>query len=100
MKFFAALGLAALALLVTITMIDILPPRPVSGSGSGFSAAKAAETVRTTLSVSRPVGSPEHDRVREELLKRLRDLGLEPRVQEAVGRSQLTPTRLIPSVGL
>ncbi|MEU7003331.1 M20/M25/M40 family metallo-hydrolase [Nonomuraea sp. NPDC046570] len=83
MRSYAALGLALLALLVTFTLIDQAPPQ--ARSGEGFSASRAAEHVTTALHTPRPPGSAEHDRVHDDLLKRLRELGLQTRVQESVG---------------
>ncbi|HEV8241007.1 MAG TPA: M20/M25/M40 family metallo-hydrolase [Thermoanaerobaculia bacterium] len=70
----AALGLAQLT-----------PPRATgAGAPAGeFSAARAFAQLRPLAAAPHPQGSAEHDRVRDRLLLRLRELGLESEVQHA-----------------
>lgn len=62
-------------------------PKPASAPAAEFSAERARETVAAIAQRPRPVGSAEHDRVRDWLVERLRGLGVEPQVQTAVAIS-------------
>lgn len=70
----AALGLAQLR-----------TPRPVGADAppTEFSATRALAELRPLAQAPHPQGSAEHDRVRDHLLLRLRELGLESEVQHA-----------------
>ncbi|MEV0590197.1 M20/M25/M40 family metallo-hydrolase [Nonomuraea cavernae] len=83
----ALVGLVALAALLAVTMLDLAPPSPSpAGAPAGsFSATRAFEHVEAIAQAPHPPGSAEHDRVREQLVSRLRALGLETRVQDEVG---------------
>ncbi|NNL30850.1 MAG: M20/M25/M40 family metallo-hydrolase [Gemmatimonadetes bacterium] len=56
-------------------------PEPSNADPSQFSSARAMGLVEDIAREAHPPGSPEHARVRELLLERLRQLGLEPEVQ-------------------
>ena len=60
---------------------------PASAPQTVFSAERAMKHVLAIAQRRRPVGSTEHDRVRDYLLAQLRILGLEPQVQETTGVS-------------
>ncbi|GAB2686171.1 M20/M25/M40 family metallo-hydrolase [Nocardia thraciensis] len=51
-----------------------------------FSAERAFRTVEAIAARPHPVGTAEHDRVRDLLVDRLRNLGLETEIQSGVGR--------------
>ena len=58
-------------------------PEPSNADASEFSSARAMGLVEDMAREAHPPGSPEHTRVRELLLERLRQLGVEPEVQTA-----------------
>jgi hypothetical protein len=60
------------------------PPRGADAPANAFSAERALAALRRVVGdgAPRPVGSEEHERVRERLLTELRALGLEPSVLE------------------
>lgn len=62
-----------------------LPPAvPASAPDMAFSSGRAMAQLREIAREPRPVGSPEHTRVRELILERLGELGVEPDVQTGV----------------
>ncbi|OCF91145.1 M20/M25/M40 family metallo-hydrolase [Nocardia brasiliensis] len=60
--------------------------RPESAPAEAFSAARAMRIVEEIAQRPHPVGTPEHDRVRDHLAGELRTLGLDTEIQEGVGR--------------
>lgn len=56
-------------------------PRPVEAPATEFSALRARARLEPIAAAPRPVGSPRHDEVRDELVSELRTLGLEVEVQ-------------------
>lgn len=58
-------------------------PEPSNADQADFSSARAMGLVEDIAREAHPPGSPEHRRVRELLLERLAQLGLEPEVQTA-----------------
>jgi hypothetical protein len=60
-------------------------PRPVAANApdSAFSSARAMATLTEIARRPHPMGSPEHARVRQFLIDRLRSLGMDPQVQTA-----------------
>lgn len=60
--------------------------RRESASRDVFSAERAMLTVEAIASQPHPIGSTEHDRVRDLLVGRLRALGLDAEVQTGIGR--------------
>lgn len=60
---------------------------PASAPSTAFSAERAMEHVRVLASAPRPVGSAAHDRAMYYLEDQLRELGLEPHIQETVAVS-------------
>lgn len=62
------------------------PPQvvPATAPAGEFSAARAREHLRVITEAPRPPGSAAHARTRDYLLETLRDMGLEPHVQQAV----------------
>lgn len=84
-------GLALLGLMLAIVIVALLPGRlpdvrPASAPPDQFSAARAMRHVAEISKAPHPVGSAEHDRVRDYLLAQLRALGLEAHVQASTGR--------------
>src|SRR5262245_9092632 len=58
---------------------------PENASKSAFSAERAMKHVLAIAQRPHPIGTAEHDRVRDYLLAQLRILGLEPQVQKSTG---------------
>ncbi|MGY1772855.1 M20/M25/M40 family metallo-hydrolase [Blastococcus sp. SYSU D00813] len=86
-------GLLVLVLLAGLTawsVLALLPPDPAGADAPGdtFSAARAFEHVERIAAEVHVTGSEAHERVVDDLVDTLTDLGLEPRVQEAVGTYQ------------
>ncbi|WP_084160861.1 M20/M25/M40 family metallo-hydrolase [Nocardia sp. BMG51109] len=82
------LAFAALLAVVVGTAWEQQPHghRAASAPAGEFSAERAFATIEEIASRPHPVGTPEHDRVRDHLVGRLRNLGLETEVQRDVGR--------------
>src|SRR5699024_5724893 len=82
---------ASLVLLIIGAMatLDLIPPGPEPSSApqSEFSAARAAEHIPAFATTPHPTGTPAADRARDELVDRLRELGLEPQLQQTLGAS-------------
>jgi hypothetical protein len=76
-------GPAALLLLILVGAIVARGQRPpaapeIDAAATDFSAARAMRDVVAIANAPHPVASPEHDRVRDYLLGRLKELGLIP----------------------
>ena len=97
---FAAAGLGTcLALLFVVGYSSLLindPPQPLGADApsDSYSAARArAELVRLLGDEApHPIGSAANDLVKSRLIERLRELGFEPQVQDAIGCSTRWPT--------
>ncbi len=76
-----ALGLG----LAAVWTIPTPAPRGPNAPATSFSAARAFPIIQQFASAPHPLGSPEHDRVRDGLLARMAALGLNPQVEEGVG---------------
>ena len=79
-------GPATLAILLAVSWVASsrtgLPRAvPANAPDTAFSSSRAMSTLIEIAIEAHPPGSPEHARVREFLLERLRSLGLEPEVQ-------------------
>ena len=90
-------GPATLAILLAVSWVASsrtgLPrPVPANAPDTAFSSSRAMSTLIEIATDAHPPGSPEHARVREFLLERLRSLGLEPEVQTTTALIQ-RPTR-------
>lgn len=60
----------------------VLPrPAPVEAPDTAFASGRAMAELEELARTPRPVGSPEHTRVREHLVERLEEKGLEPEVE-------------------
>lgn len=83
-----AAGWLATALLAIVAVLSLLPLRPPElppepVPADAFSAHRAMAHVRSLATRPRPIGSTRHGEVRDWLADRLRELGVEPRVQAA-----------------
>jgi hypothetical protein len=81
-------GPATLALLLVFAFVGssrtgIPRPVPANAPDMAFSSARAMTTLVDLAREPHPPGSPEHTRVRQVLLDRLLELGVEPEVQTA-----------------
>ena len=81
MRLFWLVGSLALALLVGVASLQV--PKPAGGGApaTAFSTERAMVDVRELAQRPHPVGSPDHARVRDVLLRRLSALGLETSIQ-------------------
>ncbi len=79
--------LVFLLALIAATVLLTGPPSslPASASPDRFSADRALAYLREFARQPHPVGTPEHDRVRDYLLAQLSTLGLSPEVQRDTG---------------
>jgi hypothetical protein len=78
-----AVTLALLVVMAALASSRAALPRavPANAPDAEFSSGRAMTTVVEMARQPHPTGSPEHTRVRDYLLGRLRSLGLEPEVQ-------------------
>jgi hypothetical protein len=89
-------GLIVLAFLLgptawSVASLQPPDPRPITAPAQEFSAARAFEHVQEIAAETHVAGSPANDRVIEALVATLTDLGLDTRVQHAVGALQTGP---------
>ena len=79
--------LTFLAVGVAAAIVLDRPPAPVSYSApaSEFSAERAFVYLNEFAKQPHPIGSPEHDRVRDYLVNQIRNLGLAPEIQRSIG---------------
>lgn len=86
--FFPILALCILGAAIYLTMALISPPAPLPADASptDFSAQRAMQDLETIAREPHPMGEfPAHAQVRDYLLGEIRELGLEPRVQDTFG---------------
>ncbi|WP_296817666.1 M20/M25/M40 family metallo-hydrolase [Brevundimonas sp.] len=76
-------GALVTAVLLALWAIQPPAPRGADAPAGAFSAARAMPDVEMMARQPHPTGSPENARVRDRLLARLTEMGLEPRVQRA-----------------
>jgi hypothetical protein len=86
-------GLLAVALLLGLSAWSVVAlqppdPQPIGAPAAEFSAARAFEHVQQIAAETHIAGSAENDRVVDGLVTTLTDLGLDTRVQNAVGTWQ------------
>jgi len=74
-------GSLALALLLAVLALQVPRPAPVDAPPTAFSAARALADVREIARAPHPVGSTEHARVQDWLLRRMQGLGLQVSTQ-------------------
>ncbi|MDH3205431.1 MAG: M28 family peptidase [Gemmatimonadota bacterium] len=88
-------GPVTLAILIGLAVVastrtGIPRPVPANAPDTQFSSARAMATLIEIARQPHPTGSPEHARVRELLMDRLRALGMDPEVQVASAMAQTT----------
>ena len=83
----AILIVVFLALVVSICVLSEGTPRPLPASApqDAFSADRAMVYLNTFATAPHPIGSAEHDSVRDYLFSQLTNLGVAPEVQRATG---------------
>ena len=81
MRLFWLVGSLALALLIGVVSLQVPGPAGVDAPATAFSAGRAMADVRELARRPHPVGSADHERVREVLRGRLEQLGLETSIQ-------------------
>ena len=86
-----ARGLIVLAFVVISSLFVLYqqsPPRPVGANAAGnvFSSGRAMESLRIIAQKPHPIGSPEHEAVKNFLIQQLTALGLQTEVQTTTGR--------------
>lgn len=74
--------LACLALAVAIAFGAARTPAPRAGGSGTFSGLAAMADVRTIAAHPHPIGSAEHDRVRDYVARRFQDMGLQVRIAD------------------
>jgi hypothetical protein len=89
----AAVGLAALLLIVGFTLLglrQLRPPAavPESAALTEFSSARAMQHLKAIAQRPHPIGSAEHAAVRDTVVKGLTEVGLAPEVQKTSVVSQ------------
>lgn len=79
--------IAALAAMVALALLAGRPPAPLGADAppDSFSAARAMVHLKKIAARPHPVGSAENAQVRDYLVEQLRGLGLDPKVQSAIG---------------
>src|SRR5262245_43280187 len=82
------MGLAALVFLLSVASLSIYCQRPPAAKSEDapseeFSARRAIKYLRMISQKPHPVGSPEHEQVRAEILSALTALGLDPQVEQS-----------------
>src|ERR1700751_2601404 len=83
------LAIALLFVAICIVFADRASRPPVAAPASApltqFSAERAMKHLLTIAQRPHPIGSAEHDRVRDSLIAQLSNLGLDPQIQNATG---------------
>ncbi|WP_227984391.1 M20/M25/M40 family metallo-hydrolase [Nocardia spumae] len=97
-------GVLAFVFLVVVAVATAWEQQPhdyrdASAPAGEFSAERALDTVREIAARPHPVGSAEHDRVRDRLVTRLRDLGLDTEIRSGVGRYPVDLHGEVPPLG-
>jgi hypothetical protein len=81
----ALVTILTIAVFVFISLRQIVPPNAVPSNAAltGFSSGRAMERLKVVAQKPHPVGSQEHDNVRDYLLREISAMGLRPEVQKA-----------------
>lgn len=77
-------GVVVLAAALGLAQLGTPEPADAGAAASEFSAARALAELQPLAQAPHPQGTAEHDRVRDRLLQRLRELGVESEIQHAV----------------
>jgi hypothetical protein len=80
----AAFIFVGAAAALSVALLRPPPTMPETAAPSEFSSARAMKHLREVARAPHPVGSDEHARVREYLLRELSALGVAPEVQETI----------------
>jgi hypothetical protein len=80
-----------LAVVLATSLLLNQPPAPVPASAppNEFSAERAFAFLKDFAQRPHPIGTPEHDRVRDYLMAQITSLGLTPEIQSATGVTPL-----------
>ncbi|HYC67440.1 M20/M25/M40 family metallo-hydrolase [Brevundimonas sp.] len=81
MRLFWLIGSLALALVIGVASLQVPGPAGADAPATAFSAGRAMADVRELARRPHPLGSADHERVREVLRRRLEQLGLETSIQ-------------------
>ncbi|MEU6561442.1 M20/M25/M40 family metallo-hydrolase [Nocardia nova] len=86
-----AAGVLAFALLIVVAVATAWEQQPhgyrdAAAPAGEFGAERAMGTIREIAARPHPMGTAEHDRVRDRLAARLRELGLDTDIRSGVGR--------------
>ncbi|CAN7270467.1 M20/M25/M40 family metallo-hydrolase [Brevundimonas sp. LjRoot202] len=81
MRLYWLVGALALALLIGVAALQVPSPVGASAPPTAFSAERAIADVRELAQRPHPVGSADHARVRDVLLRRMAELGLQTSTQ-------------------
>ncbi|MBB6448017.1 M28 family peptidase [Bacillus benzoevorans] len=75
---------AVLVGIIFVSLLQIQPPKvvPADGAANEFSAVRAFDHLKELARKPHPIGSEEHDRVRDYLIHSLEELGLKPEIQK------------------
>lgn len=84
-RLFTALGLAALVTLSVLRVTRPPAPLPASAPDTVFSAARAGTHIVRIAERPHPMGSADHDRVRDYILQQLAALGVRAEIQATTG---------------
>lgn len=79
------LALFALILGIVSASLYTPPAAPADAPATDFSAARAMLTLKQITQQPHPVGTQEHERVRQYLFQQMSQLGMEPTVETATG---------------
>lgn len=85
LKVLILLGFTAVLIFLTLYFNQPPEPQKTDISSSEFSASRAMEHVKTIARKPHPTGSQENEKVREYLVKEMKKLGLETRVETYKG---------------
>ena len=81
MRLYWLVGALALALLIVVAALQVPTSAGADAPPTAFSAERAMVDVRELAQRPHPVGSADHARVREVLLRRMTELGLQTSTQ-------------------
>ncbi|GAB2559820.1 M20/M25/M40 family metallo-hydrolase [Nocardia heshunensis] len=89
-------GFLAFALLIAVVVATAWAQQPhgyrdVRAPDDTFSAARAFTHIREIATRAHPVGTAEHDRVRDYLAQQLRDRGVDTEIRTGIGRFPVAP---------
>src|SRR5215211_6092206 len=88
----AAVGLITFLFIICFVVIGLFqlsPPDvvPASAPSTAFSAERAMQHLQVIAQRPHPIGSPEHDKVRDYIVQQLTAMGISPQVQQTTAVS-------------